>query len=384
MQLNAILCLWNEEDIIASTVRHAFAQGCDNVCFVDNGSTDDTVRVAQEAGARLVASFRTDVFDESKKVHYLNAAVEALNRASSHDVNWWLYIDADEFPDLGPGPGHGADTGPDAVMGTAMTLRDFVAGLPPSVGAVHGYMHDHLPTHRPYFASGYHPADFMPLCVNTGVEKVPLLRYVRGAPHVASPGGAHTFGPNGNTFDVAHGALTIHHFNHRDLDRTLERLGRLVSRNADGTSRIDWMDAYTRRVHGKDRSMYHERYATLRETYARNAGRALKTRDPGYAYGNLARWYDVHADKDIPSATRLENCISNGLHHLFCGHHDLALCRFNDALEQPCPDTTRLWLLIRMAECFAHSDRQASREIVAAIRPACDAEMAAYLHTLPI
>ncbi|WP_353119280.1 glycosyltransferase family 2 protein [Nitratidesulfovibrio sp.] len=368
MQLNAILCLWNEEDIIASTVRHAFAQGCANVCFVDNGSTDATVRVAQDAGARLVATFRTDVFDESKKVHYLNAAVEALNRASPHDVNWWLYIDGDEFPDLG----------------TGMPLRDFVAGLPDDTGAVHGYMHDHLPTHRPYFASGYHPADFMPLCVNTGVGKVPLLRYVRGTPHLVSLGGAHTFDPNGNTFEVVHGALAIHHFNHRDLDRTLERLARLVSRNADGTSRIDWMDAYTRRVHGRDRSMYHERYATLRETYARNAGLALKTRDPGYAYGNLVRWYDVHADKHIPSATRLENCIANGLHHLFCGQPDLALCRFDDALEQSCPDSTRLWLLIRMAECFAHTDRQASREIIDAIRPACDAEMAAYLRTLPL
>ncbi len=380
MQLNAILCLWNEEDIIASTVRHAFAQGCANVCFVDNGSTDDTVRVAQEAGARLVASFRTDVFDESKKVHYLNAAVEALNRASPHDVNWWLYIDADEFPDLGVSP----DSASYSIPGPAMTLRDFVAGLPPSVGAVHGYMHDHLPTHRPHFVPGYHPADFMPLCVNTGVGKVPLLRYVQGAPHVASLGGAHTFDPSGNVFEVVHGALTIHHFNHRDLDRTLERLARLVCRNADGASRIDWIDAYTRRVHGKDRSMYHERYATLRETYARNAGLALKTRHPGYAYGNLVRWYDVYADKDVPTVTRLENCISNGLHHLFCGQYERALCRFDDALGQPCPDKTRLWLLIRMAECFAHSDRQASREILDVIRPGCDAEMTAYLRTLPV
>jgi glycosyltransferase involved in cell wall biosynthesis len=380
MQLNAILCLWNEEDIIASTVRHAFAQGCDNVCFVDNGSTDDTVRVAQEAGARLVASFRSDVFDESKKVHYLNAAVESWNRASDHEVNWWLYIDGDEFPDLGGEFGPASGNGP--VI--SMTLRAFVAGLPPSIGAVHGFMHNHLPTHRPYFVPGYHPADFMPLCVNTGVEKTPLLRYVRGAPHVVSLGGAHTFAANGNDFEVAHGALTIHHFNYRDLDRTLERLARLVGRNADGTSRIDWMDTYTRRKHGKDRSMYHERYATLRETYARNADLALKTRHPGYAYGKLARWYDVQADKVVPSATRLENSLCNALHHLFCGHYDLALCRFNDALEQPCPDNTRLWILIRMAECFAHSDRQASREIVEAIRPACDAEMSAYLHALPV
>ena len=34
--LYCILCVWNEEDIIASTVRHAYAQGCDRVFIIDN------------------------------------------------------------------------------------------------------------------------------------------------------------------------------------------------------------------------------------------------------------------------------------------------------------------------------------------------------------
>ena len=51
--LYAIICTWNEEDIIASTVRHAFAQGCDKVFVVDNGSTDAT----QEGCAALTARF---------------------------------------------------------------------------------------------------------------------------------------------------------------------------------------------------------------------------------------------------------------------------------------------------------------------------------------
>ena len=42
MILNAVICVWNEEDIIESTVKHAFSQGCSNVFIVDNGSTDKT------------------------------------------------------------------------------------------------------------------------------------------------------------------------------------------------------------------------------------------------------------------------------------------------------------------------------------------------------
>ena len=81
MLLNAVMCVWNEEDVIAATVRHAFAQGCSAVYIVDNGSEDGTVAAAQEAGAVLAASFKSKYFNEDLKVTYLNEVVRRWNAA---------------------------------------------------------------------------------------------------------------------------------------------------------------------------------------------------------------------------------------------------------------------------------------------------------------
>ena len=79
MLLNAVLCVWNEGDVIAATVRHALAQGCSNVFIVDNASSDNTVAAAVEAGAVLAASFDSKYFNEDLNVTYLNEVVRRWN-----------------------------------------------------------------------------------------------------------------------------------------------------------------------------------------------------------------------------------------------------------------------------------------------------------------
>ena len=117
MLLNAVLCVWNEEDVIAATVRHALAQGCSNVFIVDNASSDGTVAAAVEAGAVLAASFDSKYFNEDLKVTYLNEVVRRWNAQHDPEQVWWLFADADEFPALNCG----------------LRLVDFLEQLDPAV-----------------------------------------------------------------------------------------------------------------------------------------------------------------------------------------------------------------------------------------------------------
>ena len=50
MKVLAIVCAYNEADIIGWTVRHLKRQGC-GVLVIDCQSTDDTQAVARQAGA---------------------------------------------------------------------------------------------------------------------------------------------------------------------------------------------------------------------------------------------------------------------------------------------------------------------------------------------
>jgi glycosyltransferase involved in cell wall biosynthesis len=88
---NAVMCVWNEKGIIESTVKYCFIQGCSNVFIVDNVSTDRTVEIAIKAGAKLATTFKTEYFDEDKKVAHLNATVGYINSITSDKRVWWLY-----------------------------------------------------------------------------------------------------------------------------------------------------------------------------------------------------------------------------------------------------------------------------------------------------
>src|SRR5215467_9757078 len=47
---------WNHADLLAGVLKHLKAQSypIQEICVVDNGSTDDSARVAEDAGARVI------------------------------------------------------------------------------------------------------------------------------------------------------------------------------------------------------------------------------------------------------------------------------------------------------------------------------------------
>jgi glycosyltransferase involved in cell wall biosynthesis len=347
MLLNAVMCVWNEEDIIFSTVRHAFAQGCSNVYVIDNGSSDRTIDEARRAGASHFATFHSRYFDETKKIAHVNTAVETLNASFSDEAVWWLYLDADEFPSIL----------------TSITIRDFLRKIDADCRAVHGFLYDHLPTHEPYMAHGLHPADFMPLCAKTDTAKIPLLRHDKGKKPLFSMGGAHTFAAS-EAINTLHDILVIHHFQYRRPQDTRKRLSMLARKSPDGAARLDWMDEYAQKVQGKPRSMYYERLAQLEQSYADNRFLHLAADSLTYDYKKLARWYDPLSPFWSGDATMEENSVAfhiwKATHLFFMAHYEAALCGFHDAFSQTQDHDAREHLLLGIARCFlAMSDVEA-------------------------
>ena len=346
MLLNAVMCVWNEEDVIAATVRHAFAQGCANVFVVDNASTDGTAAAATDAGAVLAASFDSKYFNEDLKVTYLNEVVRRWNEQHAPESVWWLFVDADEFP---------APEG-------GLRLLDFLGQLDPAIRGVQGYLFNHLPTHPPYLAPGRHPADCMPLCSKTSGSKVPLLRYDKGRPHLWSIGGAHDVVTHGEALPVAQDALQVHHFPYRKPENTFARLKKLVFRHEDGTSRTDWHDNFLRQV-GADISQYNSRHDELKRLYGGSLGRELLCGPLEYDFKKLVRWYDVYDDVGL-AASPLEQSICRAVYYFFLEEYDIALCRFKDAFDLCGEADARLRILVKMAECLAHSSADEARSLL--------------------
>ena len=146
--LFAIVVTWMEADVIAATVRNAFAQGCDHVLLVDNDSPGDTVAEAMCAGAELAPV----VLDPAARRAVQDQAVE-------------------------PGRGRGV-TGRRprahlvALAGRrrvrARTGRPHAAGVPHpldrSYRIVGTRYFNHFPDHKPESLPGFHPLDLQPLC----------------------------------------------------------------------------------------------------------------------------------------------------------------------------------------------------------------------------
>ncbi len=85
--ISAIIITRNEADRIGETVR-SLSAFCDEVLVVDSESTDGTVEVARQAGARVLVRPWTGYSDQKN-----HAATEAAN-------DWVISIDADERPGL--------------------------------------------------------------------------------------------------------------------------------------------------------------------------------------------------------------------------------------------------------------------------------------------
>ena len=363
MILNAVMCVWNEEDIIESTVKHAFAQGCSNVFIVDNASTDRTVDIAINAGAKLAAIFETRYFSEDKKVAHLNTTVKYINDISSEEKIWWLYIDADEFPNFD----------------RDFIILDILKQLDSSVRAVHGHLFDHIPTHEPYHVQGYHPADFQPICTKTSSGKVPLLRYDKGHPHLWSIGGAHDFVTHGDIVPTIKDILHIHHFPYRNPEFTFSRLKKLVDRNNDGVSNLNWHKEVSNSICKPILPAYESRYKKLRSIYDKGKNLALKRKTLIYDYRNVVRWYDIYTDKQFHSSN-YDKFICTAIYYFFIQEYDIALCRYKDALDICNDEYIKLWLMVKIAECIAQTDINDECNIITSIKNYNDNELNTYIN----
>jgi glycosyltransferase involved in cell wall biosynthesis len=365
MLLNAVTCVWNEEDIIESTVKHALAQGCSNVFIVDNGSTDNTVANAVKAGAKPAATFKTQYFDEDKKVAHLNAVAEYISSITPDEHVWWLYFDADEFPNFD----------------CEFSIIEMLNNIDSSIRAIHGAMYDHQPTHYPHHVPGYHPADFAPLCTVSPVGKVPLLRYDKGYPTLWSIGGAHDFITYGSIVPVMKNSIHIHHFPYRNPEFTFSRLKRLVHKNDDGVSRIDWYDNFLKQIHNSPSfpSQYLSKYQGLHNVYTTGKDIIFKINSLPYDFNNIVRWYDVNSKKDF-SASNYEKYIHNAIYYYFLRQYDIALCRFKDAFDICDNNIIKLWLMVKIAECFAESDIDTAYNIIVDIFNYNNSELNTYIN----
>jgi glycosyltransferase involved in cell wall biosynthesis len=108
----------NEASCIAQTAAAWRALGLGGICVVDNGSQDDTGRVAREAGAGVVVEARRG---------YGAAAWRGLQSLPAA-AEWVLFSSADGSDRLSPdqlGPWNEAvDSGADFVIGERLTLRE--------------------------------------------------------------------------------------------------------------------------------------------------------------------------------------------------------------------------------------------------------------------
>lgn len=217
--LFAVLGTYNEEDVIEATVANAFTQGVERVYLVDNASTDDTVARAVRAGAELAEVFRTTCIQESLRVLIMNSVVWRVSSKEASEHVWWLWLDADEFPQ-----------GPEAT-----TVKQYVNGLDRRFRVAGAHYYQHFPHQKPEYISGFHPLEFQPLCepywqppfpkCDVRHYKHPLQRFDRGGPFIEASVGFHTCLANDRVqlVEPITGIVT-HHFQYRAESITKRRL----------------------------------------------------------------------------------------------------------------------------------------------------------------
>jgi hypothetical protein len=250
----AVLGTWMEEDVVEATVRNAFTQGAEAVFVVDNASTDATVERAVAAGATLAESFETDAYEERVRILLMNAVVARESLASGAPHIWWLWLDADEFPE-----------GPDG-----LTIAEYLRTLDRRFRVVGSTYYNHLPTEKPENIPGFHPADFQPLCEQYTSGHVhhctqphwkhPLQRFDRSDLFILAGGGFHT-----GTLRTREplieptGGIVTHHMTYREESFTRGRLELLCG----GPARNEFNNAVGNRT-------IQRRFDSLDAVYAQN------------------------------------------------------------------------------------------------------------------
>jgi hypothetical protein len=296
IRLNAVIATWHEADVIESTVRNAFAQGCERVLVVDNDSPDDTVAVAKAAGAEIARVYSTERYDETFRMAQIAEVIESTSEQGGDDHVWWLVSDADEFCHARGG----------------QSLHDYVAGLDRRFRVVGARVFNHYPTAEPAHLPGRHPLDCQPMCQEVLVAwcslrhwKHPLLRWDRNGPPVRPANGFHRMQPCAERLGEPKPGVYLHHFQYREREATYERLRRLCEASPDGDRRTALQDERLGRQSGPQR-----RFATLEHVYAGEWDSVEIPAADGHIRGvtlrpfdelvpkedtAIARWYDAGA-----------------------------------------------------------------------------------------
>ena len=283
----AVLGTWMEEDVVEATVRNAFAQGVEAVYIVDNASTDATVERAIAAGATLAESFETGTYEERVRILLMNAVVARISLSSGAQSIWWLWLDADEFPE---GPG-------------GVSVAEFLRGLDRRFRSVGSTCYNHFPTGKPEYICGFHPIDFQPECeqytssyVHHCVQshwKHPLQRFARHDLFILASSGFHT-GALRTREPVLEpvGGIVTHHFPYREESVTRRRMELLCG----GPARNAVNDAVGNR-------MIQRRFESLDAVYTQNWPQVNNLRGEAPSLGvrpdtwseptSTRRWYDM-------------------------------------------------------------------------------------------
>ncbi|MDR1125278.1 MAG: glycosyltransferase family 2 protein [Deltaproteobacteria bacterium] len=318
MKLYAVTFVWNEDDIIEATVRNAFAQGCDKMFVIDNGSTDATVANAVKAGAEFAGKVDIGYHVERLKYETINSVIRQVNQAENDASIWWLILDGDEFPDTRLG----------------ISVRQWLASLDPAVNVAAAEVLNHLPTHPPYNIPGFHPIHFQPFEGGISMHKLPLIRYDKGKPHIMSMAGAHTYKTHdGGYLTGPDHKLLFHHFNYRKPEKSLLRLKLLTEVRPDGTRRIDKKDEYARRMGGK-RIVYWERMEGLKTVFQQAHNRHLAEFPESHAPRRLPLWYELDDIKADAFSSENEYLFWRAGALLYEGRPGEALEIFADLLER--------------------------------------------------
>jgi Glycosyl transferase family 2 len=230
--LHAVVFSWMEADVIESTVRSAFAQGCDRVLLVDNDSPDDTVAVAVAAGAELARTYHTDGVDVPLMTRIGNEVVAEASAADGRPHIWWLRLDADEFV-------HGP---------RGLTVRQLLAGLDRRYRIVGTRYFNHFPATKPESLPGFHPADLQPLCQEKDGNmcagrhrKHHLQRFDRDLPPITSGIGFHRGYCDDTLLEPPVSTFT-HHVPYRLEAATRARFEALCGEGPSGRRRVDLYD----------------------------------------------------------------------------------------------------------------------------------------------
>lgn len=281
-KLYAAMFIWFESDIIEAIVKNLFAEGCDKVYFIDNGSPDETINTAIAAGAIHWDTIYSKRFEVGLKTEHIADLVRIVSNEDDSQRVWWMLNDADEFP---TGPGE-------------RTIKQYLQTLDDKIRCVGGRWLNHIPAYKPFYISKFHPIEFQPeaaleplvtypYCVQNH-DKHNLLRQDKGKDFLWPTVGFHSIYYEEKILEPSSN-IWIHHFRHRAREFTELRLKALAIPDENGESRLGDREFHEKIKHGLKpyRSVYIERMRQLEKVYARDLYPELYSQKP------FAMWKDI-------------------------------------------------------------------------------------------